>query len=60
MIPYYDKEKYKELSTEIIQFIDDIATNYDHREDAHKYNTPCFVCDAEELVTKLNINYPLT
>ena len=60
MIPYYDNDAYDRLSIEIVQLIYSLATNYDHNEDAHKYNTRCFVCDAEELVTKLNIHYPLT
>jgi len=36
--------------SELIVFIRNIATNYDHDESAHKYGTNCRVCDAEKLL----------
>lgn len=57
MIPYYDNDAYDRLSIEIVQLIYRLATDYDHKEDAHKYNTPCFVCNAEKLADQLNIQY---
>jgi hypothetical protein len=31
-------------------FIRDVATNYDHDEDAHKYGTRCRKCEAAKLL----------
>lgn len=41
------------LHDETLAFVRDIATNYDHEEDAHKRRGTCFVCDAEKLLAKL-------
>lgn len=37
-------------------FVRDIATNYDHDEDAHKYRTSCRVCEAQNLLN----NWPIS
>lgn len=34
-------------------FLRDVATNYDHDSDAHKYGTRCRVCEAEKLLSSL-------
>ena len=34
----------------VMEFVRDVATNWDHDEDAHKYGTLCRVCEAEELL----------
>jgi hypothetical protein len=41
--------------TDLVYFIKDIATNYDHDEDAHNHNTTCRVCEAELLLIRLGI-----
>jgi hypothetical protein len=43
-----------ELDKKVFNFVRDLATNYDHREDAHRYGTSCFVCDAETLLAALH------
>lgn len=37
---------------EILKFSHDIASNWDHDDDAHRYNTSCFVCMAEKMEAK--------
>ena len=34
----------------VMEFVRDVATNYDHDEDAHKYHTPCRECGAKKLL----------
>lgn len=38
---------------EIVEFVRDVATNWDHDGDAHRYGTSCRVCDAAALFKKL-------
>lgn len=40
------------LPAEVASFIRDLATNHDHREDAHRHGTSCHVCDAERLCAR--------
>lgn len=35
------------------EFVRNMATNYDHDEDSHRYGHYCFVCDAEKLHVEL-------
>ena len=35
---------------ELESFARNVATNYDHDEEAHKYGTSCRVCDAHALL----------
>lgn len=44
----------KARTDQVREFIRDLATNYDHRDDAHHYGTSCYVCEAEELHKKLS------
>lgn len=37
---------------ELVRFAHDLSVNWDHDEDAHRYNTLCFVCMAEEMESK--------
>jgi hypothetical protein len=46
------KDAYRVRSMQLEDFVRDCRDNHDHREDAHKYNTPCFVCEAEKLLPK--------
>ena len=46
------KDGYRARSMQLEEFVRDCRDNHDHREDAHKYNTPCFVCEAEKLLPK--------
>ena len=39
-----------DLFVEYQKYIKDIQYNHDHDEDAHRYKTSCYVCDAEKLV----------
>jgi hypothetical protein len=41
--------------TDLVYFIKDIASNYDCDEDAHRYNTICRQCSAQELIKRLKI-----
>lgn len=34
-------------------FVRDVATNYDHEDDAHRYDTTCRMCDAEKLLEQM-------
>jgi hypothetical protein len=34
------------------EFVRDINSNHDHDEDAHRYKTLCYVCEAEKLLPK--------
>lgn len=43
------EEKIKKL----LEYVEDIYKNYDCREDAHRYDTPCYVCDAEKLYNEI-------
>lgn len=36
--------------SDLFYLIKDIATNYDHDEDAHKYNTRCRQCEAQKIL----------
>ena len=40
----------QDLIFEYQEFIEDIRSNHDHDEDAHRYRNKCYVCDAERLV----------
>lgn len=35
---------------EVMEFVRDVATNYDHDSDAHRYGTPCRECGAQKLL----------
>lgn len=36
----------------LLAFAKDVASNYDHDENAHKYGTSCRVCEAEKVIAK--------
>ena len=40
----------------IIDFLEDLSSNYDCDEDAHRYNTRCFVCEAQKLLNKTKVD----
>ena len=42
-----DRSKACEHIARLRAFAKNVADNYDHDEDAHRYNTPCRVCEAE-------------
>lgn len=37
---------------DLLDFARDVASNYDHDEDAHKYGTRCRECEAEKVISK--------
>jgi len=39
----------------LLEALKDIATNYDHDGDAHKYHTGCRVCIAQSALNKLKM-----
>ncbi len=49
---------YNYATKALVDFAEDIATNYDHDEDAHRHDTSCRMCEAETVlqVAKANIN----
>lgn len=49
-----DLEEASEVDKEVLEFIRDIAYNWDCDEDGHKYNTGCRKCTASELYHKLS------
>lgn len=42
--------KNKDLIVGYDNFIRDLRDNHDHDEDAHRYKTYCYVCEAEKLI----------
>ena len=46
-------KRIQERYDRLVAFVNDIATNYDHDSDAHKYGTTCRVCEAEALLAYL-------
>lgn len=60
-----DLKKFHEASTDKIQQLEAenkdtifflksmITENLDHSEDSHRYETPCLVCEAEQLLKKI-------
>lgn len=38
---------------QLVNFAQNIANNYDHDADAHRYITPCRVCEAERLLISI-------
>lgn len=43
----------KEERDMLLDFVKDIATNYDCDIDTHRYNTSCRCCDANNILSKL-------
>lgn len=43
----------KALDADVRRFIRDVATNWDHDEDGHRYQTGCRVCAAEALLRRV-------
>lgn len=42
----------------LLDFVQEVATQYDHDQDAHKYGTRCRVCEAEKLIAAVEGREP--
>jgi hypothetical protein len=46
-------KRLEEQNKQLMEFVRDGHKNWDCDSDAHKYNTPCRVCEAEKLYKQL-------